>query len=271
MEGPSYGSLAGDASRRVHSIIAAAESEAALLRREAEREAERLRREAEDEAARIVDQARAYADDAVRERLRRIGELSDAAVERTEMLLDRMSGAAQVKGQLESLMRALGDAAEAVAREVAGSAVQPAPEARPREPDRSRPPEPPREAQRSPEPEAPSPAEPPPADEAPADEPLPPAPADEAGARPEPPEGADQRPARLVAQGKPPAPRRGRGKVESQFDGARLVALQMAVAGSTREEVAAELERTFDLPDSSPILDDVFGTAGPRRASPAGR
>jgi hypothetical protein len=58
-------------------------------------------------------------------------------------------------------------------------------------------------------------------------------------------------------------------KADSQFDGARLVALQMAVAGSTREEVEAELRRAFRLADPSAILDDVFGESGPRRASAA--
>ena len=55
---------------------------------------------------------------------------------------------------------------------------------------------------------------------------------------------------------------------DARFDGARLVALQMAVAGSTREEVHAELQRAFRLPDPSSILDDVFG--GPRRSGIAG-
>ena len=41
--------------------------------------------------------------------------------------------------------------------------------------------------------------------------------------------------------------------------GARLVALQMAVAGGARGEVEVHLRRTFDLVDCSSILDDVFG------------
>jgi hypothetical protein len=53
---------------------------------------------------------------------------------------------------------------------------------------------------------------------------------------------------------------------DARFDGARLVALQMAVAGSTREEVHAELQRAFRLNDPSSILDDVFGA---RRAGAA--
>jgi hypothetical protein len=64
----------------------------------------------------------------------------------------------------------------------------------------------------------------------------------------------------------PEPPRRVEDKTDARFDGARLVALQMAVAGSTREEVNEELQRAFRLQDPSPILDDVFGT---RRAGAA--
>jgi hypothetical protein len=49
------------------------------------------------------------------------------------------------------------------------------------------------------------------------------------------------------------------------FDGddmlaARLVALQMAVAGSARDEVEAHLRKTFELDEPGSILNDVFGT-----------
>ena len=65
----------------------------------------------------------------------------------------------------------------------------------------------------------------------------------------------------------PEPPRRVDDKTDARFDGARLVALQMAVAGSTREEVHSELQRAFRLADPSSILDDVFG--GPRRSGVA--
>ena len=65
----------------------------------------------------------------------------------------------------------------------------------------------------------------------------------------------------------PEPPRRVDDHSDARFDGARLVALQMAVAGSTREEVHAELQRAFRLSDPSSILDDVFG--GPRRSGVA--
>jgi hypothetical protein len=49
------------------------------------------------------------------------------------------------------------------------------------------------------------------------------------------------------------------------FDGddmlaARLVALQMAVAGSARDEVEAHLRKTFELDEPGTILNDVFGS-----------
>lgn len=40
---------------------------------------------------------------------------------------------------------------------------------------------------------------------------------------------------------------------------ARLVALQMAVAGSSRVEVEGHLRKVFDLPDPDGVLNDVFG------------
>ena len=42
--------------------------------------------------------------------------------------------------------------------------------------------------------------------------------------------------------------------------GARLVALQMAVAGGNRGEVEAHLRRAFDLDEPGAILDDIFGS-----------
>jgi hypothetical protein len=44
---------------------------------------------------------------------------------------------------------------------------------------------------------------------------------------------------------------------------ARLVALQMAIAGGSRAEVDAHLRRTFSLEDPSQMLDEVFGPDTP--------
>jgi hypothetical protein len=69
------------------------------------------------------------------------------------------------------------------------------------------------------------------------------------------------------------APRSGNGEAEAEaapqparsFEGddmlaARLVALQMAVAGSARDEVEDHLRKTFSMEEPGAILNDVFGT-----------
>ena len=50
------------------------------------------------------------------------------------------------------------------------------------------------------------------------------------------------------------------GAGPDQALGARLVALQMAVAGGNRGEVEAHLRRAFDLDEPDGILDDIFGS-----------
>ena len=61
-----------------------------------------------------------------------------------------------------------------------------------------------------------------------------------------------------VATAEPPAAEAGAGP--DQALGARLVALQMAVAGGNRGEVEAHLRRAFDLDEPDGILDDIFGS-----------
>jgi hypothetical protein len=62
-----------------------------------------------------------------------------------------------------------------------------------------------------------------------------------------------------------------RSDAETRLEDARLVALQMAVAGRTRDEVGAHLRSAFDVPDPDPILDHVFaqGFPPPRPSSSA--
>jgi len=226
-----YGSFAGDASQRVHAIVSSAEAEATGLLRDAEREAELIRRDAQAEGDRIMDDARRRADEIVAERMQRISDLSDGIVERTEMLFDRMDSAGHVKRQLDELLRSLGEAAETVSRESAGRR----PITRPSAPSSRA-------------------ASPPPAPARPV---APPAP-QRVEATPSTPPPAYSRHTEPVRSA-PEPPSRLDDPSDARFDGARLVALQMAVAGSSREEVAEELQRAFRLADPSPILDDVFG------------
>lgn len=51
----------------------------------------------------------------------------------------------------------------------------------------------------------------------------------------------------------PPEPRR------ASSAGARLLATQMAVSGSSREEIEARLRSRFDVEDTSEILDAILG------------
>ena len=46
---------------------------------------------------------------------------------------------------------------------------------------------------------------------------------------------------------------------ETGLDSARLVAIEMAVAGGSREEVGRHIRAAYDLPDVEALLDDVFG------------
>lgn len=192
----------------MRSIVAAAESMAAAIRREAEQDAELRRREAEREAQEYLEEARRRADALVLERKRRIAELSDLLIERAESILDRLEQADAVRSQLQALVQALGETAHRVARESssAGSGREPADAAR-------------------------VPAGPPPGE----------------------------------------GPRRGEPAVSvrdldrEQLDAARLVALQMAVAGGRRDEIAAHLSRELGIRDAAPLVDEVLESDAGRR------
>jgi hypothetical protein len=45
-------------------------------------------------------------------------------------------------------------------------------------------------------------------------------------------------------------------------EGARLVALNMALSGKPRDETARYLRENYDLADPDPLLDDVYAKAG---------
>lgn len=109
---------AAEVSRRVGSILDAVEEEAA-----------RLREEARVEAASYLDDARRRGDQLVAQRQRRIGELSDELIAKTEAVIARLDDAAPVQHGFENLVRALAAAAERLAREaeVAEAGFQPPP------------------------------------------------------------------------------------------------------------------------------------------------
>jgi hypothetical protein len=60
---------------------------------------------------------------------------------------------------------------------------------------------------------------------------------------------------------------------ETGLDSARLVAIEMAVSGRSREEVGRHVRAAYRLPDVEGLLDDVFGppeTAPTTSPSPSG-
>jgi vacuolar-type H+-ATPase subunit H len=63
---------------------------------------------------------------------------------------------------------------------------------------------------------------------------------------------------RLRAVGLPEEPAPGR-EATPDAAGARLLATQMAVSGSSREEIEARLRNRFEIEDPTPILDAILG------------
>jgi hypothetical protein len=281
-------SISDEISERVRSVISAAESAATAIRHEAEQQAAIKQRATEAERQRYIDTAKAEAEALLEQRIGRISELSDSLIEGAEAILMRIDGAQEVKRQLESMVHALAHAAEALAAESEQGRLAPVPRAVTLDE------EPAPRVQAVPDPEAdPATAEPEPGNvtelrvpetkaepeaEKPAvTEPVPEAAPEvtEAAA----PTAGDSEEVEVVDAVEvvdEPAPQpggEGNGATEEAerpaehrgFDGddmlaARLVALQMAVAGSERVEVEAHLRKTFSLDEPGAILNDVFGT-----------
>lgn len=248
-------STAVEISRRVGSILDAVEAEA-----------QRLREDARSEAADYLAQARQRADELVAERQRRIAEISDDLIAKSEAVVSRLEDAAPVRQGFENLVRALGDAAERLAYETGPGAGETGPSAYADVPPGAPPPP----AQPVPGPLEPALDHPPPFEDPPAD---PGAPA--AGFPPQPhPARAPSRPG-WQNQGPPPAADPAGSGAWQDLDDARMEAIQMASTGGTRGAVREHLHRGLGAPEAGAILDEIFGpgsgedarvpwTAGPR-------
>lgn len=251
--------LAPEISRRVAAILDAVEREATQLREQARREADLY-----------FEHAKRRADALVEERRRRIAELSDALVTKSEAVVARLDEAEPVRQGFDNLVRALGDAAERLARQTENAersfqpppfhAVDPA-----AGPVATMPQQAPRQ-QQAPEPAAP--AEPPPL--------APPPPPSYPAATPTPPPAspwhATPAPGAFEAPGQASPPPAGAWQ---PLDPPQMAAIQGASAGATRAQVREHLRRAFGVPDPSGILDEVFGPGSDEDAtvpwSPAGR
>lgn len=251
--------MAPEISRRVGSILDAVE-----------REASRLRDEAQAEAARYGENARRHADGLVAERQRRISELSDELIAKSEAVVARLDDAAPVRQGFENLVRALGDAAERLSHESeAASADFAAPPfhegARPQQPPAYRPvpqqpPAPAVPSQHLPTPRPNPFADPPAYGEQPPPPPAPPPPWQPPTADPGPlPPPAPLQPTDPAPQQPPDKPPAAPGTTWRDLDDARIVALQMATAGRTRGDVRMHLHRVLAISDPEPTLDEIFG------------
>jgi len=253
---------APEISRRVGAILDAVE-----------REAGTLREQARQEAAQYLDHARHRADRLVEERQRRIAELSDDLLSKADAVVARLDDAAPVRQGFENLVRALGDAAERLARETEFSASEFEPQ-----PFHHMPPGPPPASY--PEPTA--------AQAPPAYAPPPPFPSaqpqptyEPAQQNYDPPPGASSRPpASYPAQPPPakapgseaterhatpppapsPGPGGGVGSADwRELDEARMIAIQMAASGATRATVRKHLQQALGVAQTSDVLDEIYG------------
>jgi hypothetical protein len=254
--------VAAEVSRHVRSILGEAEAAATAIRHDAEQQSQQRRRAVEEEAREILAAARREADALVEERVRRISELSDSLWTRAEGLVGRFEQAEDLRAQLGELIDGLGRTAARLAHEAnVQEHVGPA------EHDDAHEPAPAPEPQPAPEPHR----------EAATGDAAPVAGPDGR----EPPEvelagesqpGSTQLRAVGEQEGTPAESQVEEPQVSSPPQGAtedsrlqaRLVALQMAVAGGNRGEVEGHLRRAFDLARPETILDDIFGAgSGP--------
>ena len=219
-------SIAQAASEQVRAIVEAAESSAADIERAAEDEAARIREEAEGDARRTRDDAVAQSQDhvgKVRQATTQMLQRVDAMeTELTGLVESLRTGANRLTADLSLLEGGMADLYDASGRNRPSAApvVESVPAV----------------VAVAPEPVVPG------------DEP------DEDGF-------VGDEPARpAIAEVPPPpaaaAPAEGGGDVE----GARLVALNMALNGTAREETDRYLAENFDLADRGALLDEVYAT-----------
>jgi hypothetical protein len=250
--------IAGEVGERVRSIISAAESAAGALRHEAEQQIQARRRLAEAERMRYLETARREADELLRQRVSRMTELSDALIEGAAKLLADIQGATELRRSLDRTVVALAENAEELLAETRGARA-PAGPAGP-------------QAEQAPEPEpvaaTPEPAVAPERSEAgePVDAEVV-ADDETVAAHAEPQAQETGEPGLRVAgeeEGGNGAVSEGAARAaDDDALAARLVALQMAVAGSSRGEVEQHLRINFELGDTTSILNDVFGSDVP--------
>jgi DivIVA domain-containing protein len=229
-------SLAQAASEQVRSIVEAAESSAAAIERGAQDEALRIRDEAEADARQTRDEAVAQSQEQVgnvrsvtTQMLQRVDAMESELAGLVESL---RTGANRLTADMSLLEGGMGDLYDA-----AGRGEIPAPTAA--EPAA---PAPPRAAASVPPPTA----------------------AEADGEGSDEPEAAEEVFVEETVVVETVAPVEAEvAPVESDTEGARLVALNMALNGTSREETDRYLSENFDLADRGGLLDEVYATVEP--------
>jgi DivIVA domain-containing protein len=218
-------SLAAAASEQVRSIVEAAETSAADIQRQAEDEAREIRAEASSEA----DATREHATSEAREYVGRVSESTSGMLERIDAMESELSALIESlrtgSNRLNADLQLLDGNLAAVK-----NAVVPRPQFEPEQP-----------VARRPEPA------------------LAPAP----GQAPEPFEEAANVTGAAAGEvlGEPSAERApARTNNGGDDDGARLIALNMALNGTPREETDRYLAENFKLTDRRGLLDDVYAS-----------
>jgi DivIVA domain-containing protein len=241
-DGGSEPSLASTAGTQVQSILAAAEAAAADIERQARDSATTTREDAARDAAstreQAIEQARAHVAAVAQAAAVLLERVSSLDGEVSALVESVRSGATRLAGDLaavETNMGELYDAASGkvqeppVTRAVAAAAEQPPPSV----------PAPP-----APSPPIPTPAAPQAARAAPAQPAAPaPAQAENGSSDPDTPRSAA-----------PAAPAADSG----DLDGARLIALNMALNGESRAETDRYLAENFQLGDRQKLVDEVY-------------
>jgi hypothetical protein len=241
-------SIAQAASEQVRAIVEAAETSAADIERGAQDEADRIRGEAESDARRTRN-------DAIAKSESHVGDVRDATgtmLQRIDAMETELSalveglrtGANRLTADLALLEQGMGDLYEASGRRpTGGDAAGPAVVLQELAVEAVYPLEPEDDQLELPE-EAPAPV-------AVADEP---ATAGEQHVAAAPP----ARPSAPAAA----APAEPASSPEGDAEGARLVALNMALNGTPREETDRYLADNFDVGDRAALLDEVYATVG---------
>lgn len=253
--------LAEDAGARVSSILAAAEETAREIEQRARSEAEQLLESARTEAAELLERARSESERLLAAARGEAGESVEAAQRAVQSLIGQAE-------ELQGKVGALGDSLTgegAATSDAADAATSDAPDA-----DAGEEPEGARESEPAPEPvaEAAATAETEPAPESTEEAAAP--------AEPDPAEAGAASTEDLIASlkaGGPsadPADNNAGGGAETaaadaatDLGAARLVAMNRALEGAGREQIAADLESEFGAVEGvDALLDDVLARAG---------